>query len=311
MCVRGWWMSLAAFLAACPDDALLAIAFALPSPTDILRLVLTCRATAQRFYFATTSYSIGKKQKKRAKVAAGTVAGTGTARQAETRSIAEEAARRWLMTCTEQERGWVPRRVLVREIQGLRWKEEPYMKLMWEVQALRRAAAFGQSTHYLTVSEGGALATRHYATDHFLGYRAVASPTVMRAGRHYAEFTIVQSGHCDLYFGVVRPRDGAGEGMMGKLVAKSADHCLFYAFEGYRQPGFHCWEGMERASSGDCIGLLLDLDEGSMTAFKNGKRLGMMQTSGLSGDYCWAVTLFLQGDSVRIEPAVTPEVLPH
>ena len=46
-------------------------------------------------------------------------------------------------------------------------------------------------------------------------------------------------------------------------------HCLFYAFEGYCQPGFHRWEGMECARPGDCIGLLLDLDEGSMTTFKS------------------------------------------
>ena len=68
---------------------------------------------------------------------------------------------------------------------------------------------------------------------------------------------------------------------------------------------------MESARPGDCIGLLLDLDEGSMTAFKNGKRLGIMQTSGLSGEYCWAVTLFLQGDSVRIEPAAAPDARPQ
>ena len=40
----------------------------------------------------------------------------------------------------------------------------------------------------------------------------------------------------------------------------------------------------------DCIGMLLDLDEGTMTVFKNGRRLGVM-TKGLTGKKSWAVCL--------------------
>ena len=32
----------------------------------------------------------------------------------------------------------------------------------------------------------------------------------------------------------------------------------------------------------------LDLDVGSMTVYKNGERLGVMQESGLTGEYVWA-----------------------
>jgi hypothetical protein len=51
--------------------------------------------------------------------------------------------------------------------------------------------------------------------------------------------------------------------------------------------------------------MLLDLDQGSMTVYKNDERLGVMAT-GLSGEYCWAVLLCQEGDSARIEPAVAP-----
>jgi hypothetical protein len=47
---------LAAVLDAATDDTLLAIAVALPTAADLLRLALTCRAAAQRFYFAATSH---------------------------------------------------------------------------------------------------------------------------------------------------------------------------------------------------------------------------------------------------------------
>jgi hypothetical protein len=57
---------------------------------------------------------------------------------------------------------------------------------------------------------------------------------------------------------------------------------------------------------GDRIGLLLDLDQGSMTVCKNDERLGVMVRSGLSGEYCWAVSVGFQGGSVRIEHAVAP-----
>jgi hypothetical protein len=73
-------MSLATVLDAATDDTLLAIAVALPTPADLLRLALTCRAAAQRFYVTTTSYS------------SAVPSGTAAAQQAETWSIMEEAA---------------------------------------------------------------------------------------------------------------------------------------------------------------------------------------------------------------------------
>merc|ERR1711985_181617 len=46
------------------------------------------------------------------------------------------------------------------------------------------------------------------------------------------------------------------------------------------------WEGMEGIERGDTVGMLLDLDEGELTVYKNNRRLGMMK-DGLSGSYCW------------------------
>ena len=53
---------------------------------------------------------------------------------------------------------------------------------------------------------------------------------------------------------------------------------------------FH-WEGMERTQATNFkIGLVLDLDEGTLDVYKNDRRLGTMR-SGLVGEYCWVVTL--------------------
>ena len=51
--------------------------------------------------------------------------------------------------------------------------------------------------------------------------------------------------------------------------------------------------------------MLLDLDQGSMTVYKNDERLGVMAT-GLSGDYCWAVSMGNRDDSARIVDAAVP-----
>ena len=74
---------------------------------------------------------------------------------------------------------------------------------------------------------------------------------------------------------------------------------------GPRYPGGRHWEGKQAATEqGDCIGVLLDLDQGSMSIWKNGVKLGVMVAEGLSGPLCWAVSLYEL--SVRIESAPVP-----
>jgi hypothetical protein len=272
-------MSLAAVLDAATDDTLLAIAIALPTSIDLLRLVLTCRAAAQRFYFTATSYR-GEGSAVPSGASGGTAAATA---QQETWSIIEEAARRWIATCTDQERGWVPRR-----------GRERWLGLMWEVEALRHAAVFGRSHEGITLSEGGTQATRNA----YGAFRTAASKAVMRAGRHYVQFTVVRGS--GIYFGVIRP----GWDVEGRRYAYGVDgHCFYFTRNGRRFPGIHDWEGMQRAKEvGNRIGMLLDLDQGTMTVHKNDERLGVMAT-GLSGEYSWAVSLFASGSSARIESA--------
>jgi hypothetical protein len=289
--------SLGAALDACTDDTLLAIAAALPSAADLLRLALTCRAAARRFYFATTSYTGGGGASGGAVPKPGGGAAAAAA-AAETWSIAEEAARRWAATCTDQERGWVPRR-----------GRESWLGLMWEVESLRRrGAVLGRSHEYITLSEGGSLATMVVNGDGY--YRAAASKAVMRAGRHYVQFTMASGG--DMFFGVIRPGWDVEGGQGAQHVL---DHCFYDTEFGARYSPVHRflhWEGMQGAMMlADRIGMLLDLDQGSMTVYKDRgdgdgpERLGVMAT-GLSGEYSWAVALDDQDCSARIEAAALP-----
>ena len=78
---------------------------------------------------------------------------------------------------------------------------ESWLCLMWEVEVLRRGAAFSRSHASITLSEGGSLATMNASTC----YHTAANKAVMRAGRHYAQFTVVKVSNSSALFGVIRP----------------------------------------------------------------------------------------------------------
>ena len=204
--------------------------------------------------------------------------------------------------CTDQERGWVPRR-----------GRESWLGLMWEVESLRRrGAVFGRSheeSHIsagITLSEGSAVTTK--AVDDGIS-RTAASKAVMRAGCHYAQFTMVSSRADSMFFGVIRP----GWDVEGGQDAYTVDgHCFYSTWDGhcYPESAGHHWEGDWQGAreEGDRIGMLLDLDQGTMTVYKNDERLGVMAT-GLSGEYSWAAGLHGlhgRGESARIDSAPLP-----
>jgi len=64
------------------------------------------------------------------------------------------------------------------------------------------------------------------------------------------------------------------------------------------------WNGMEEMSSSCTIGMLLDLDEGTISVYNNGRKLGVMKR-GLAGHYCWVVTL-AGGTRVTIKRGTVP-----
>ena len=73
----------------------------------------------------------------------------------------------------------------------------------------------------------------------------------------------------------------------GYVLKPSDRHDSFYAGEDQQFD----WEGMEGSLGEESfkIGMVLDLDEGTLDVYKNDRRLGTMM-SGLSGEYCWAFT---------------------
>ena len=255
------------------DDMLLHIASFLPIARDLVCLGLTNTRFAAKIIAAPR---VGQLE-------------GGAAAAPEMLSFVEEAARLWAAGCSEQERGWVPRRDV-----------ESWLGLMNEVGLLRVPLVFGRAHADFTLFENGVVATNSAVGGR---WRTAANKVVMRSGRHFAHFTLV-AGNI-MTFGVIRP----GWNVEGDEDADEVDgHCFYWTLNGGRYPGDIEWEGRQPArEQGDHIGMLLDLDQGSMTVWKNDVRLGVMVAEGLSGPFCWAVRLSNGGpDSARIESAPAP-----
>eukprot|EP01047_Picozoa_sp_COSAG01_P019065 COSAG01_NODE_1049_length_11922_cov_10.559587_10_plen_346_part_00 len=292
-----------------PDEVALAIACALDSPLDLLRLSVSCRRFRLKMLTDPDHDGAGAP---------------------EVWSLASEAARRWVAGDSR-----VPRR-----------PGDCWLGLMNELRQLRAPPVFSRTSASVTgwhgdpveasvtLSEGGHVA----AMSRYDGYKSAMSKVVMRAGRHFAVFTLLRGN--DASIGVMRPSwDIENEDEYRRRVALNMDlsfddeyrdlngegHLFYWANSGLCCSPEYEWEGQEGAEEGDRIGLLLDLDEGCMVVYRNDKRLGVMAAPGSprwhpprggGGDgegegegeegLCWAVVFGDSGDRVRVEGSSWP-----
>eukprot|EP01046_Picozoa_sp_COSAG06_P017243 COSAG06_NODE_1163_length_10454_cov_16.507677_11_plen_501_part_00 len=165
------------------------------------------------------------------------------------------------------------------------------------------AVTFDRAHANIALSEENAVATR---TEYNGTCRTAASGAVLKGGGRYMVQLTVQKGD-DMLFGLI----GAGWDVEGGQDAHWVQgHCFYDWATGNRFPDASDWEGRQAArEEGDRIGLLLDLDAGSLTVYKNDALLGVMQESGLTdaAGYCWAVAMGgSKGDSARIDAVPVP-----
>ena len=140
---------------------------------------------------------------------------------------------------------------------------------------------------------------------------AIAADSPMASGRHAVQMTLERYQGGRMVLGVVDPSFDPSSGW-----ATATEKGWGYS----ARTGFlsHSGERLEWATGqrqplaeGDVLGLLLDLDAGSLTAYRNGVRLGELVNSGLSGPMCWAVDLCDGGDAVRMLPVAAHDIDEH
>ena len=145
---------------------------------------------------------------------------------------------------------------------------------------------------------------------------------IMRAGKHWVTFTSPSSFKVYQTVGVIRPLPGwQKRGLDEFSPLLSEHHADFLRERTDRWEGIvhYCrlsirighfvwsdwmgggarksnWEGRADYER-DCstIGMLLDLDEGKLSVYSNGRRLGTLK-DGLAGEYCWIAGFWGEGD---------------
>jgi hypothetical protein len=290
-----------------PDEVAMCIACCLDSPVDLLRLGVACRQFRLKTVPSPPAHPPGSG-----------VAGDGPAAGAappEMWSVASEVARRWIAARSAQHRGWVPRRPqdcwlgLMAELQRLLWSAVFVRAPPWR-DAVQVAithswrptlAAFPECWRLSVATKNGPSVPGQSVP--------VATAVAMRAGRHFARFTVMRGE--DMLFGLVRP----GYDVDGGAITEDVDgHCFYDVSNGDLWPGPRSWEGQgwtEGGEEGDTIGMLLDFDDGTLTIFRDEaaglERLGVM-ARGLSGEYCWAVSMWPRGHSAQLESPVCAPV---
>ena len=157
---------------------------------------------------------------------------------------------------------------------------------------------------------------------------ALCSNHVMRCGRHFAVFTRAGCG----YIGVVRPVkinrsdfDDGGLAIFSPALSRFWEHLRSKQTERWSDSNVHCcrvssggwsywydWTIAKASRRIDGIrrivpmGLLLDLDEGTLCLYQNGRRLATLK-DGLSGAYCWYASVWKSGDSLTIKRDLAPD----
>ena len=95
--------------------------------------------------------------------------------------------------------------------------------------------------------------------------------------------------------------DGAVAAFMPVYTA--LDGCM--AWTDWEDRATEDWEGSEDCQVNDTVGTLLDFNNGTLAVYKNNRSLGVMK-DGLSGSYCWYVTLLIRSE-VTIKRKSLPE----
>jgi hypothetical protein len=152
----------------------------------------------------------------------------------------------------------------------------------------------------VTLSEGGAVATKR-ESDLGAADTLVTSGVELTVGKHYWEVVILKDDGANSVVGVTRPNlDPNGN----YALAASTDGWFILPNSGSLWGnGKESDDAAGTIDEGDRVGVLLDLDEGSLRFFKNGVQHGPGFPAGsVTGPVVCAVQMFGISTSVRLLP---------
>ena len=241
----------------------------------------------------------------------------------------EDTARQIICNAKQDEREAIPKLT-----------NQSYIELYSELEQYRSPRVFDQLIGERISYVNNDKSIVECSTEPFAANTAICNH-VMRAGKHYITFTIMEvdeDNNGSIHIGIVRPipnwdkkgldyfdpfscfqkyselRSERNErwGFSKVHLCSLISYGVYVWSDWVRRYEVHDWDGAEFASfgKGDEVGMLLDLEAGTLCVYKNGRRLGILKghtmIDGLSGEYCWAVSLWEAGESVSIKKGIVP-----
>lgn len=227
-------------------------------------------------------------------------------------SFMEEVARQIISNAKEEERNALPK-----------YDGETWLAVYKELELLRRPLTFDQllggDEHNICYVEGDKSCVRSIESM----WKTAVSNNIMRGGKHFVTFR--KTGRGGLCVGIIRPVRGLEERFRSKpcspLHAKNwpalrvqrnarwgtktnqINCCMYKSFNG--RCGWSDWQtasddinrgnwvGQELLPVGECdVGMVLDLDEGTLSVYVDGRRLGIMKH--VSSSHSCVPILFIQ-----------------
>jgi hypothetical protein len=152
------------------------------------------------------------------------------------------------------------------------------------------------------LSEGGAVATQVEENENADAYSHVTTGVELTEGRHYWEVELLPGDTDYIFVGVTRPNLDPEGDYMGKECTdgwfiRTYGHIYGNGKEGDDYAGYY--------EQGDHVGVLLDLNHGSLRFFKNGVQHGTGFPAGsVMGPVVAAVELGVADDAVRLHAGV-------
>ena len=222
-------------------------------------------------------------------------------------SLVEEAARQFLVNQLQ------PRDVERNLLPQYGNDTIAWLTILYELERLRLPLKFSKFVGCGMEHSGSESIVTSSSLDDYVISTALTD-YVMKRGVHYASFKLISDRNAaELIVGVARPfrdfdfvNEKKGFDMFddrhfGNLLAQQTDawvgnvhYCQFHCthgstdwtdLQGYKEEDDEGhWGG--RCGAGDIVGLLVDLNEGTLTVYKNGDRLGVAK-DGLAGEYCF------------------------
>jgi hypothetical protein len=149
---------------------------------------------------------------------------------------------------------------------------------------------------HVALSEGGAVATQA-ATGHSLQ----TTQTELTEGKHFWEVELLSEYANSILVGISRPNLNPTGYYLDR---DCTDGWFIHAYNGSLYGnGKQRNDAAGECKQGDRVGVLLDLDNGSLRFFKNGVQHGPGYAAGsVTGPVVAAVQLYTKGGSVRLLP---------